>query len=1044
LDSLTKISSGITLQGQPIAIIASPGSSEIGFQLIAMRFVDNLTTPTQSVYEYYSVTFAEATFQEIANPQSLHSNRGYEVGIIYMDDFNRSSTALVSPNNTEYIPCGFSANKNGIRVTIPPTQIAPYWATRYKFVIKPDSENYEVIYTNLFFTDPNTNEVWFFLEGENTKKVEVGDRLIVKADTSGPLTNCAYATVLDKVSQQAGFIDPEGDFPVPAGVYMKINPNSFSAILDPEATVAFGREQNCAPKGGSYEKLAYLVNKEDPDNPGSYIDISIPAGSRINFLLDWSRIGVGSACEKRGYKVEKVLTSSADYDNFEDWFRGDNVEIVLTQGVSVDGITTAEFLPINGILSTYSFDVMYVQFYRDSISNALFLQLSTGLSCTGSGFPNSRQYCATADITVFRAIDTIIFETEPTDALPDVFYENNLSFSIDSNGNHMGNVVDQNIASGISGVVDTEFFNCFAFGNGAESYKIRDSIIGRSFTLGERVTSTSAQDYQEADRFADITYSGVFNAETNVNKLNEFNAGLLNYKNLEVSFGPIFILDGRETDVLALQEEKVSYVLAGKNLLSDSTGGGAIASVPEVLGTQIARNEKYGISFNPESYIQWGFNRFFTDVKRGAVIQLVGDSYSSEQLNVISEANMRTWFRDEFNQYFNTQKLGGFDPYMNEYVLTSNNIDLPLSKECISCGVTQTLNLSQPAPLGTISKKYCYDLGDIIGETSISWSPISNTGGNFQVKAKYNGTTYSSPVGNTSGSLTFDKDQILVNEVEVEIIFTSAALSLELTIDCPTPEELIVVQVVLTNNYEVGKSIHTQYRYTFGSFTGPLLSNYVIFGTGPTVPVVSRYDTIVGFEGQGAFPPGGSLLTMRTNKAVSDTFVFDPLTDKFRYARANVLYPNTQSGINTLLGVSSIASPISGGSGTFEASFTVPANTGGKYLYLIWDLRDSVSTELCYSSASAILPQKKSCCACDKCNSTCVSVQIVNTSAINGAEVYFPLGRTESCGTPSSTPLSIELDPGETFTTCLSYDDGLPFTVISGTASVEVVSCTCD
>jgi hypothetical protein len=485
-------------------------------------------------------------------------------------------------------------------------------------------------------------------------------------------------------------------------------------------------------------------------------------------------------------------------------------------------------------------------------------------------------------------------------------------------------------------------------------------------------------------------------------------------------------------------------VLAGKNLLSDSTGGGAIASVPEVLGTQIARNEKYGISFNPESYIQWGFNRFFTDVKRGAVIQLVGDSYSSEQLNVISEANMRTWFRDEFNQYFNTQKLGGFDPYMNEYVLTSNNIDLPLSKECISCGVTQTLNLSQPAPLGTISKKYCYDLGDIIGETSISWSPISNTGGNFQVKAKYNGTTYSSPVGNTSGSLTFDKDQILVNEVEVEIIFTSAALSLELTIDCPTPEELIVVQVVLTNNYEVGKSIHTQYRYTFGSFTGPLLSNYVIFGTGPTVPVVSRYDTIVGFEGQGAFPPGGSLLTMRTNKAVSDTFVFDPLTDKFRYARANVLYPNTQSGINTLLGVSSIASPISGGSGTFEASFTVPANTGGKYLYLIWDLRDSVSTELCYSSASAILPQKKSCCACDKCNSTCVSVQIVNTSAINGAEVYFPLGRTESCGTPSSTPLSIELDPGETFTTCLSYDDGLPFTVISGTASVEVVSCTCD
>lgn len=64
------------------------------------------------------------------------------------------------------------------------------------------------------------------------------------------------------------------------------------------------------------------------------------------------------------------------------------------------------------------------------------------------------------------------------------------------------------------------------------------------------------------------------------------------------------MLDGRETDVLTLQEDKVSYVLSGKNLLSDAAAGGAITSVPEVLGTQIARVEDYGNSFNPESYVQ--------------------------------------------------------------------------------------------------------------------------------------------------------------------------------------------------------------------------------------------------------------------------------------------------------------------------------------------------------------------------------------------------------------------------------------------------------
>ena len=185
-----------------------------------------------------------------------------------------------------------------------------------------------------------------------------------------------------------------------------------------------------------------------------------------------------------------------------------------------------------------------------------------------------------------------IFETLPIDALPDVFFENNLSFTITPNGEHNGDVQSQNFALNQPAIVKTGFFNCFSFGNGVESYKVRDSIVGREFNLGERVTSVSAQDYREAHRFSDITYSGIYNTESNLNKLNEFNLGLLNYKYLESSFGYIYVLDGRETDVLCLQEDKISYVLAGKNLLSDAGAGRALTAVPEVLGTQIARTEK--------------------------------------------------------------------------------------------------------------------------------------------------------------------------------------------------------------------------------------------------------------------------------------------------------------------------------------------------------------------------------------------------------------------------------------------------------------------
>ena len=102
--------------------------------------------------------------------------------------------------------------------------------------------------------------------------------------------------------------------------------------------------------------------------------------------------------------------------------------------------------------------------------------------------------------------------------------------------------------------------------------------------IGQRTTAVSEQDYKKAHRFASITYSGVFNAETNLNKLNQFNLSLANFSDLEKSFGNIGILHARETDLLVLQEDRVSYVLQGKNLLSDSVGGGAVTSVPEVLG----------------------------------------------------------------------------------------------------------------------------------------------------------------------------------------------------------------------------------------------------------------------------------------------------------------------------------------------------------------------------------------------------------------------------------------------------------------------------
>ena len=145
-----------------------------------------------------------------------------------------------------------------------------------------------------------------------------------------------------------------------------------------------------------------------------------------------------------------------------------------------------------------------------------------------------------------------MFETEPEEALPDVWYENSESYDI--NGDfHLGNVQNQTLNQ--PGIVNTGFFDCYSYGNGVESNKIRDSIKGEQVTLGNRTFTTSNEEYKKAHRFADLTYSGVFNDESNVNRLNEFNLGLLNFKALEETYGDVEILFARETDILVLQEE---------------------------------------------------------------------------------------------------------------------------------------------------------------------------------------------------------------------------------------------------------------------------------------------------------------------------------------------------------------------------------------------------------------------------------------------------------------------------------------------------------
>lgn len=960
LSGLFKYASGIIGPGQGAAIITSPTSQSIGLQLPVMLFVDDPNNITQQVYEYYQIEASEVDFQEIGDPKSLHSNRGYEIGIVYMDEYNRMSTALVSPNNNIQVPCSASSTANLIVANIPATQVAPSWAKRYKFVIKPDKKDYNTIYSNFFFRDPTDGGDYFLLEGQNSTKIEVGDELIVKTDTQGARSNCVYTTVLDKSAQQKDFIDPlplvgTTEITHPAGTYMKLQANNFSTEVGELPIVAYGEKVSI---GSGCRVINYPVDTPNISAAGQWEDYDIPAGSKISIRIDNNRPGKNGVPQKT-WRVNAQFTSTELYTSFKNWFEGDNIAAALENQAydiepSDDFEDAPNYVTTNCTNRPCSYGDLYVNFCTTNSGNPA-LQRTYFVVKSSKGYSKGdKRTRLEVEISVLRAANTIIWESVPADAEPDLWYESSESYAVLANGEHQGNVQNQNFTTGSPAIINTAFFNCFAFGNGVESYKIQDSIIGKTLVLGNRATSTNSKLYKAEQRFSDITYSGVYNSESNINKLNEFNSGLLNFKALETSFGPLMKLFGRETDILTLQEDKISYVLGGKNLLSDAGGGSALMAVPEVLGLQVARVEDFGISHNPESFAEWGPNKFFTDAKRGAVMQLRGSSGENEQLSVISQAGMRPWFRDLFNSRFETQKLGGFDPYMNEFVLSSNDIKTPVIKKCTDCGVTETLTVN-----AALDYQECYDLASLVGTVDINYTIASGSSGTFNVTALYNGVTATTGNITTSGVLQINKNAVLINEVLITITSTGSS-TLTLTVDCPIGPDLTVILVQVSGDNDETEQIHNQYRWTDGTFSSPLHSSQVTFLGGPS-PVVSQYETITGQQGGGVIPSNTAVVKVMSNKYGSDTYNFNVNSDNFRYLRTNTLYANTTSQIQALMVASTVLAPINpptSGNTDYNSTFAMP--TTGDYLYMIWDYRDSTPIDLCFGATTTA-----ACCACE-------------------------------------------------------------------------------
>jgi hypothetical protein len=581
--------------------------------IIPNRTIDIEETGSGDLEEKIDYVFCEGvsvTYSEGTLFTSMHSSRDYEVGIVFLDDKGRKTTVIDAKSNSVYVESEDSVNQNVLKVTTIGTP--PSWAKYYKFAVKYNRGKYETIFTKKIYNV----DLFAYLElvGDNKNKVKDGDYLVVKSDLNGPLAEYIKVKVLESRFYEKDEITSGSN----SGFYFKIKPGAFDLTIDDDDFLEF-----IGPHEG-------LLNPYTTISP----KIEVPLGTPLEFTAG-NTVRLVSHCERLGggaflNKIDQEYLLTRNYPDFRAVFEDIIEPSNAFQAFAVEGDVTMSVVWLPDALGRTQ-----IGFYPNT------------------GRYKKRKIYSQTMIYVTRS-KIPVFETIPSNTDNDIYVETPKTYVI-NNGQYQFTTHTLN-----------DVFNCYCFGNAVESISVRDELTTSFLNLDYGVNAISEDIYRQVNRYADLTYSGVYQESTNVNRLNEFNLSLANYKDdIEKSFGPIMVLDSDATDMLVIQEDRFSKVLYGKDLLYNADATTNLSRIEDVLGQQVVYGGEYGISFQPESYDSYSTNSFNTDIKRGCVVRL-NDSNGLEE---ISFNGMRDYYKTLFRDNQIVNIIGKYDAFFDIYIL---------------------------------------------------------------------------------------------------------------------------------------------------------------------------------------------------------------------------------------------------------------------------------------------------------------------------------------------------------------------------------------
>jgi len=656
---------------------------------------------------------------------SVKTNRSYEIGVVYIDPFGRQGGLLTQkvPNSdfggSSLIKTDFTYDSR-ICLKACIKSEPPEWAKYYRYFIKDisntafnltafhsysDGEGDENVNCYVQFDSKDRNKItedsFLLLRRETHRKNDVGGVVMNKVARLPVLAiedeapDIVKSQVLERFSASIVRITDGA-----ADIVLNFGGGAANAITSVTQDIFIRSADNTdfATLGVlsalntyfSAQGVAANALFELDDSGSTTAEISIDCtnfAEKLAIKLESKEISTNSVIgESKKVLVDTIVFGKATGDKQRTTIKlvtsnqiNDDDQVVSTLGLGntlASGVSGGAFdLDPNNNNVKQS-----VVFYKRGLSEegekklkgSFFVKIPKRLPDMDPLDPNNRIFNIPIGQTSFddegnvKILQLIDFETEPADESNlDIYWEGSDTFLIseDDDTNEHG-LVNQ-----------IPWSNCIATVGGStneiyrESVTILDKFNATTLVKGIRV-NTPLPFYAEERRKAGLIFSGLYNSRTGINRLNNFSEADGITKELEPNYGGIQKLYALDTNLLTLAEDKVFKVLADKDALFNADEGVNVTATRLVLGQAMAYQGNYGISTHPESFVYFRNNVYFSDAKRGSIIQLTP---ANGQMFPISSKGMSNFFRDRLRTTDNI--IGAYDGHKKIYVVSLQGYD---------------------------------------------------------------------------------------------------------------------------------------------------------------------------------------------------------------------------------------------------------------------------------------------------------------------------------------------------------------------------------